>query len=141
MRGHGGKTFVDAGNSHPENFWDLLTEEHRRWKCDLPPVSPFWNRRSREMMEHVDYVLCPSSFVRESFLVRGFRPEQILRNVNVAYSIGLQLTEEGSVVDVFPEMVAAKAGIGPGMKIVAVNGRQYSGDVLRGAIRDVLALA
>jgi len=62
--------------------------------------------------------------------------EQILRNVNVAYSIGLQLTEEGSVVDVFPEMVAAKAGIGPGMKIVAVNGRQYSGDVLRGAIRD-----
>ena len=31
---------------------------------------------------------------------------------------------------------AGKAGIGPGMKIVAVNGRQYSADVLRGAIRD-----
>jgi len=62
--------------------------------------------------------------------------EQILRNVNVAYSIGLHLTEEGSVVDVLPEMVAGKAGIGPGMKIVAVNGHQYSGDVLRGAIRD-----
>ena len=81
IRAHGGKTFVDAGNSHPENFWNILIEEHRRWKCDLPPVSPFWNRRSREMMEHVDYVLCPSSFVRESFLTRGFRPEQILRNV------------------------------------------------------------
>lgn len=81
VRAHGGKTFVDAGNSHPENFWEILTEEHRRWKCDLPPVSPFWNRRSREMMAHVDYVLSPSSFVTRSFLERGFKPEQILRNI------------------------------------------------------------
>lgn len=81
VRAHGGKTFVDAGNSHPENFWEILSEEHRRWKCPLPPVSPFWNRRSREMMEHVDYVLCPSSFVRNSFLERGFKSEQILRNI------------------------------------------------------------
>ena len=22
---HGGKTFLDAGNSHPENFWNILT--------------------------------------------------------------------------------------------------------------------
>lgn len=81
VRAHGGKTFVDAGNSHPAHFWELLTEEHRRWKCPLPPVSPFWNRRSVEMMEHVDYVLAPSSFVRRSFLERGFKPEQILRNI------------------------------------------------------------
>jgi alpha-maltose-1-phosphate synthase len=32
-------------------------------------------------MAHVDYVLCPSSFVRGSFLARGFRPEQILQNI------------------------------------------------------------
>ncbi len=81
VRAHGGKTFVDAGNSHPQNFWNVLTEEHRRWKCDLPPVSPFWHERSVAMMEHVDYVLCPSSFVRQSFLARGFAPEQILTNI------------------------------------------------------------
>ena len=81
IRSHGGKTFVDAGNSHPENFWAVLTEEHRRWKCPTPPVSPFWHRRSVEMMEHVDYVLCPSQYVRASFLARGFKPEQILRNI------------------------------------------------------------
>ena len=81
VRAHGGKTFVDAGNSHPENFWNVLVEEHRRWKCDLPPVSPFWHRRSVEMMAHVDYVLCPSSWVRGTFLERGFAPEQILTNV------------------------------------------------------------
>jgi glycosyltransferase involved in cell wall biosynthesis len=81
VRAHGGKTLVDAGNSHPEHFWEILTEEHRRWKCDLPPVSPFWNRRAREMMAHVDYVLSPSSFVTGSFLEHGFKPEQILRNI------------------------------------------------------------
>ena len=81
VRGHGGKTLVDAGNSHPEHFWALLSEEHRRWNCPLPPVSPFWNRRAVEMMEHVDYVLSPSSFVTRSFLERGFKSGQILRNI------------------------------------------------------------
>jgi len=32
-------------------------------------------------------------------------------------------------------MMAAKAGIGPGMKIVAVNGRRISADAWRDAIR------
>ena len=41
-RRHGGKTFVDAGNSHCENFWEILSEEHRRWNCPHPPISPFW---------------------------------------------------------------------------------------------------
>jgi glycosyltransferase involved in cell wall biosynthesis len=81
IRARGGKTFLDGGNSHPENFWNILAAEHRRWNCPLPPVSPFWHRRSIEMMEHVDYVLSPSSYVTQSFLARGFKPEQILRNV------------------------------------------------------------
>ena len=31
--------------------------------------------------------------------------------------------------------MAAKAGIGPGMKIVAVNGRRFSADILHDAIK------
>ena len=80
-REHGGKTFLDGGNSHPAHFWELLSEEHKRWNCALPPVSPQWNRRAREMMPHVDYVLSPSSFVTRSFLERGFKQEQMLRNI------------------------------------------------------------
>ena len=57
-------------------------------------------------------------------------------STSVAYSIGLRLNSEGEIVDVLPEMSAAKAGIGPGMKITAVNGRQYTGEVLRQAIRE-----
>lgn len=62
--------------------------------------------------------------------------ERISRNVNVAYSIGLRLREDGSVTDVLPEKAAAKSGIAPGMKITMVNGREYSGQVIRDAIRE-----
>jgi predicted metalloprotease with PDZ domain len=62
--------------------------------------------------------------------------ERISRNVNVAYSIGLRLREDGSVVDVLPEKAGAESGIAPGMKITMVNGREYSGQVIRDAIRE-----
>jgi alpha-maltose-1-phosphate synthase len=89
IRANGGKTFVDAGNSHIENFWEILSEEHRRWNCPTPPVAPHWVGRSRRMLaEHTDYVLSPSSYVTNSFLARGFKPEQILKNV---YPVNLEL--------------------------------------------------
>src|SRR5438132_823033 len=82
VRAHGGKTFVDAGNSHIENFWETLSEEHRRWNCPTPPVAPHWAARAKEMLAgYTDYVLSPSSHVTNSFLARGFKPEQILKNV------------------------------------------------------------
>jgi glycosyltransferase involved in cell wall biosynthesis len=80
-RKNGGKTFLDGGNSHPENFWTILSEEHARWNCPYPPIARHHYERSLAMMEHVDYVLSPSSFVTESFLKRGFKPGQIIRNV------------------------------------------------------------
>ena len=81
VRTHGGKTFVDAGNSHPENYWTVVSEEHRRWNCPAPPFAPHWHERSVAMMEHVDYILSPSRHVTQSFLARGFKPEQILKNI------------------------------------------------------------
>src|SRR6185436_2049416 len=81
VRRHGGSTFLDGGNSHPENFWSILTEEHRRWNCPTPPVAQHHYERARSMMEDVDYVLSPSSYVSQSFLARGFKPAQILKNV------------------------------------------------------------
>jgi len=94
VRAHGGKTFVDAGNSHIENFWEILSEEHRRWNCPTPPVASHWVERSRRMLtEHTDYVLSPSSYVTNSFLARGFKPEQILSNV---YPVNLQLFQPRS---------------------------------------------
>jgi predicted metalloprotease with PDZ domain len=44
------------------------------------------------------------------------------------------LKEDGSVMDVNPNLTAAKAGLAPGMKIILVNGRAWSTDVLHEAI-------
>jgi predicted metalloprotease with PDZ domain len=53
----------------------------------------------------------------------------------VRYSIGIDVREDGTITDTIEGMPAALAGIGPGMKLVAVNGRHYSPEVLRDAIK------
>jgi glycosyltransferase involved in cell wall biosynthesis len=90
VREHGGRIFVDAGNSHPETYWTTLEEEYARWHCPLPPFPRNWYRRALEMMPLVDYVLSPSQHVTRSFLAHGFRAAQILRNV---YPIDLSCFE------------------------------------------------
>ena len=62
--------------------------------------------------------------------------EQVRNNFSVSYSIGLRLNPDGVIIDVLPEMAAAKAGIGPGMRVTAVNDRKYSIEVLREEIRN-----
>ncbi len=56
-------------------------------------------------------------------------------SINAAYSIGLWLKSDGVVTDTVEGMPAAQAGIGPGMKVVAVNGRKFTKDVLSDALQ------
>ena len=58
-----------------------------------------------------------------------------LKEVDAEYSIGLLLDENGNIIDTVEGMPAAKAGIGPGMKLAAINGRRFSADVLSDALR------
>jgi len=57
------------------------------------------------------------------------------RSVDVNFSIGLSLHEDGTIIDTIEGMPAALAGIGPGMKLVGVNGRKYSSQILRDALK------
>jgi predicted metalloprotease with PDZ domain len=56
-------------------------------------------------------------------------------SLDLSFSIGIIVTKEGDVRDVIPGMQAYAAGLAPGMKIVAVNGRKFSKDVIRTALR------
>jgi predicted metalloprotease with PDZ domain len=58
------------------------------------------------------------------------------RFIDVAYSIGINIREDGTITDTIEGMPAAQSGIGPGMKLIAVNGRHYSPEVLRDALRE-----
>jgi predicted metalloprotease with PDZ domain len=55
--------------------------------------------------------------------------------VDVAYSIGIELRDDGIITDTTEGMPAALAGIGPGMKLIAVNGHKYTPEVIRGALK------
>ena len=61
--------------------------------------------------------------------------EMARHNTDERFTIGLMLGENGAITDVVPGMAAAKAGVAPGMKLIAVNGRQLGKDVLRDGIK------
>jgi predicted metalloprotease with PDZ domain len=54
---------------------------------------------------------------------------------NATYSLGLQLGNDGTVRDSMVGAPAYKAGITSGMKIVAVNGRAFTGPVFADALK------
>ncbi len=55
------------------------------------------------------------------------------------WSIGFTLDKNDTIVDTVEDRAAARAGVGPGMKLVAVNGRKYTAEVLDAAIAEAHA--
>ncbi len=60
------------------------------------------------------------------------------RGANFVFSLGLDLKDDGTVRDVVNGMVAEKAGLAPGMKIIAVNGRRWSPVQLHTSLAEAL---
>jgi predicted metalloprotease with PDZ domain len=60
--------------------------------------------------------------------------EELARHASFSLTVGFSASDEGTVADVIHGGPAYNAGIGPGMKIVAVNGAQFSPDAMRDAI-------
>jgi len=61
--------------------------------------------------------------------------ESAQKFTDLRFSLGLTITEGGAVQDVIPGSPADKAGVGAAMKLVAVNGRRWTADLLRTAIK------
>lgn len=60
--------------------------------------------------------------------------ESIRDSMNLMFSIGLSLDNDGNISDVLWNGPAFKAGLGAGMKIIAVNQREFSPETLKRAI-------
>ncbi len=55
---------------------------------------------------------------------------------SLTFSLGLTLGNDDSTVkDIVPGLPADKAGISPGMKLVAINGRKWTPDLLKAAVK------
>ncbi len=66
--------------------------------------------------------------------------ETVNQETDLDYSLGFDVHASGGeesdrIIDVIPGSPAAKAGLAPGMHLVAVNGRRWTPDVLRNAIK------
>jgi predicted metalloprotease with PDZ domain len=61
--------------------------------------------------------------------------EKVAKFGDFAYSLGFVAGEDGKLDDVIVGSPAYRSGLGPGMKLVAVNGRKWSTPVLRAALK------
>jgi predicted metalloprotease with PDZ domain len=60
--------------------------------------------------------------------------EQASKEIDHTYSLGLVLREDGGIIDVTQGAPAARAGVAPATRLVAVNGRKFTRDALKAAI-------
>lgn len=74
-------------------------------------------------------------------LVYNDKPSEVSKAVetryggaNLTYSLGLSMGKGGDIADVLWDGPAFKAGLAPGMKVIAVNGKEYSSDAIKDAV-------
>jgi predicted metalloprotease with PDZ domain len=96
---------------------------NRRVYADMPGVSPDGLTRAGWKLVYND---TPNT--------RTAGDERIYEYYSFAYSLGFEADASGLIYDVNPLLSAAKAGLAPGMKIVSVEGEEFSVDILREAI-------
>jgi predicted metalloprotease with PDZ domain len=60
--------------------------------------------------------------------------EGLSKGVNLTDSVGFLVSGDGLIGDIVPESAASKAGLAPGMKLLAVNGRRFTADGLKNAV-------
>ncbi len=60
--------------------------------------------------------------------------EIVSQQADLSTSLGLVVDREGTLVDIVPDSAAGRAGLAPASKLMGVNRRVYSADLLRQAI-------
>jgi predicted metalloprotease with PDZ domain len=67
--------------------------------------------------------------------------EKLAKFADFSYSLGFTVAEDGKLDDVIVGSPAYQSGLGPGMKLIAVNGRKWTPPVLHAAIKAAQATA
>jgi predicted metalloprotease with PDZ domain len=133
------RAFHGGGNGQPE----LKTYTFEDVVATLNSVAPYdWAGFLRSRLDGVA-TKTPNEAIEKSGwkLVYNEQPntvleiqEELARHAGFSLTVGFSASDEGTVADVTHGGPAYNAGIGPWMKIVAVNGAQFSPDVMRDAI-------
>lgn len=71
---------AEVVNSHVLQQEEILREEYRLAGLPYRGIYPREVATRTAEYDEVDFILCPSEFVRRSFLVRGFASERLIKN-------------------------------------------------------------
>lgn len=110
-------------NAILRNDWAAFFNERLTSKSPHAPLAGITNGGYR-----IEYSDQANEFIRAA--------ESKMRGVNAWYSLGVLVGADSTVADVLIDSPAYKAGLGPGMRLVAINGRRASDELLHQAIRD-----
>ena len=61
--------------------------------------------------------------------------EKLVKSADLSFSLGFTVDKDGKLDDVIVGSPAYQSGIGPGMTLIAVNGRKWTPPVLRAALK------
>jgi predicted metalloprotease with PDZ domain len=107
---------------------------------DIAPYdwNGFFQKRVYEITEHAPQGGVENAGWRLAW-TNGVPPQLKLREdqskfSNLNYSLGFSVGTDGDIGDVLPGSPADRAGVFQGMKLIAVNGRAWSGQLLRAAV-------
>jgi predicted metalloprotease with PDZ domain len=114
----------------------------------LDAVAPFdWARLLRERLDGHGPGAPLEGLARSGWrIVYAEEPTDVARTVDTAnesdnflFSLGFAVGKAGKLKEVYWDSPAFRAGLAPGMSVIAVNGRAYSAPLLREAIKDAQA--
>ena len=112
---------VAALNTVAPYDWSTFFHERLTSKAPHAPLGGIENGGYR-----IVYTDQPSEFIQARETATG--------DAQAWWTLGIDITSDGHIDDVLVGSVSDKAGLGPGMQIVAVNGRQYTASLLSDAI-------
>lgn len=117
----------------PYTFDELMQVLNQVVKYDW---AGFWNKRLTSTSPDA-----PTGGIEASGWKLSFSPEPPVpgrasrRNSDTTYTIGLEFGRDGAIRDAIYGGIAYQAGLGPGMKIAAVNGRVFTPEVFDDALK------
>jgi predicted metalloprotease with PDZ domain len=129
--------FYGGANNGPElkpyTFDELVQMLNQVVKYDW---AGFWNSRLMSTSPEPPARGIEASGWKLTFTPEPPAPGRTSRGISVGtYTIGLNLSHDGIVSDAIFGGPAFKAGLAPGMKIVGVNGRLFTSEILDDAIK------
>ena len=121
--------------------WDVNTYTFEDVVKTLNDIAPYdWSTYLRDRLDGHGPII--GGFEANGWkLVYNDKPSEVAKalearsgGINLTYSLGVSMGKGGDIVDVLWDGPAFKAGLSPGMKVVAVNGKEFSNDAIKDAV-------